>query len=297
MSAVRQTADTRGFLTDGSLYAGFSAVGFGGVTAIDNFSVSDEAPNTGGGTLSVIPTFDIQYTPGTPFTLTEGATTIRVGGHAGSTTTPVTEAILEFPLAQLPAGAVLQSATLSFDPSISLGSPLLRVAAYAGDGLPSTADAQTAGTVVQNGHLFDSFGATQIALDTTVLQSLVDGPTHLGLRIANLTPETYLGMYSREGAAAIIEPPTLVLEYSVGLAGDFNGDDTVDAADYTVWRDGYGNTYDLDDYQDWKSNFGQSSEGAGASSSRAVPEPACAALLFTVALAAALTPLRAGRTR
>lgn len=70
------------------------------------------------------------------------------------------------------------------------------------------------------------------------------------------------------------------------LPGDFNADGTVDAADYTVWRDTVGSTSDLRangddsgasagvidsaDYEIWTSHFGSSS-GAG---SVVVPEPA-----------------------
>jgi endonuclease/exonuclease/phosphatase family metal-dependent hydrolase len=72
------------------------------------------------------------------------------------------------------------------------------------------------------------------------------------------------------------------------LAGDFNDDGTVDARDYTVWRDGLGSLYDQDDYTDWVNNFGESlgSGGAGDGSGLAsVPEPASAAmLLFAVCL-------------
>ncbi len=57
----------------------------------------------------------------------------------------------------------------------------------------------------------------------------------------------------------------------VTLSGDFNSDGIVDAADYTVWRDGLGSTYSVADYDVWRSNFGTT--GSLASSSSAVPEP------------------------
>lgn len=64
------------------------------------------------------------------------------------------------------------------------------------------------------------------------------------------------------------------------LTGDFNGDGSVDAADYTVWRNGLGGMYDQSDYVDWKNHFGQSSDSGGTSSGSgglpavSVPEPA-----------------------
>ena len=70
-----------------------------------------------------------------------------------------------------------------------------------------------------------------------------------------------------------------------GLAGDYNGNGTVDAADYTIFRDNLGSdsavlggngsgaaTVVQADYLRWKQNFGSS--GTGSGSSAAVPEPA-----------------------
>ena len=79
----------------------------------------------------------------------------------------------------------------------------------------------------------------------------------------------------------------------LGLAGDYNGDGTVDAADYTVWRDamaaGSGTlandptpgTVDESDYQYWRAHFGETvGSGVTVGSLTAVPEPAAAALLL-----------------
>ena len=62
------------------------------------------------------------------------------------------------------------------------------------------------------------------------------------------------------------------------LAGDFNLDGVVDAADYTVWRDGLGSVFDEGDYDAWSSGFAR----AAAEASRPVPEPAGA--LITILL-------------
>ena len=77
----------------------------------------------------------------------------------------------------------------------------------------------------------------------------------------------------------------------IGLEGDYNGDGTVDAADYVVWRktDGSQSGYD-----DWRENFGRTAGGGGplgsGSGLASVPEPGTWALglLASVALGVAV---------
>jgi len=88
-----------------------------------------------------------------------------------------------------------------------------------------------------------------------------------------------------------------------GLQGDYNGNGTVDAADYTVWRNTLNSNDDLRadgdnsgmvdaaDYGIWKTHFGESASVGSSASSAAVPEPASCALLLTVALSAACSRL------
>jgi beta-glucanase (GH16 family) len=79
---------------------------------------------------------------------------------------------------------------------------------------------------------------------------------------------------------------------SLGLSGDYNGDDVVDAADYTVWRDslgqsgfglaadGSGNgTVGQSDYDIWRNAFGQSATATS------VPEPSSFAAAAILAFA------------
>lgn len=70
---------------------------------------------------------------------------------------------------------------------------------------------------------------------------------------------------------AAISRSRLSAALSTSIAGDFNRDGRVNAADYTVWRSGLGGTYTQADYTTWRSNFGRT---AGAASATAVPEPA-----------------------
>jgi Dockerin type I domain/Metallo-peptidase family M12B Reprolysin-like len=91
----------------------------------------------------------------------------------------------------------------------------------------------------------------------------------------------------------------------IQLAGDYNGDGRVDAADYSIWRnslnqtgtglaaDGNGNgRIDSGDYTIWKSNFGRTGDAGNASgvSAGTVPEPS--SLVVSVAALAILLFLR-----
>lgn len=76
--------------------------------------------------------------------------------------------------------------------------------------------------------------------------------------------------------------------FADGLPGDFNGDGFVDAADYTVWRDGLGEAFAQNDYDTWAKNYTTSTPGDPAA---AAPEPS-AALLASLALLFCQRPRR-----
>jgi hypothetical protein len=77
----------------------------------------------------------------------------------------------------------------------------------------------------------------------------------------------------------VSEPPPLL--------GDYNGDDFIDAADYTVWRDAMTagstvllndptpGTVDESDFLYWRDHFGQPGGGAASGAVAGVPEPSC----------------------
>jgi hypothetical protein len=79
-------------------------------------------------------------------------------------------------------------------------------------------------------------------------------------------------------------------ELSVVLAGDYNFDGNVDAADYVMWRKAESST--AQGYADWFANFGATSAGGGsaagfASANAVVPEPGSAGLALVGLLALA----------
>lgn len=71
---------------------------------------------------------------------------------------------------------------------------------------------------------------------------------------------------------------------NAGLAGDYNNDGTVDAADYTVWRDGNSPDSSEAGYTLWANNYGNSLPASASGST--IPEPTGLLLLVLAASAA-----------
>lgn len=85
-------------------------------------------------------------------------------------------------------------------------------------------------------------------------------------------------------------PLTGIIVYQI--PGDFDGDGTVSAGDFAVWRNGLGTTYAQSDYDVWRAHFGATLPGfptaggaAGSSTTSSVPEPANLAMLFLAIIA------------
>jgi hypothetical protein len=103
-----------------------------------------------------------------------------------------------------------------------------------------------------------------------------------------------VGSGRRDGALAIYGTPS-----AQGEPGDYNGDGSVDAADYVIWRKGVDGTLQNEvadpgvvspaDYDEWFERFGNPPAGGGGG----VPEPAAGVMLILVACMAAL--VRRGR--
>jgi autotransporter-associated beta strand protein len=88
-------------------------------------------------------------------------------------------------------------------------------------------------------------------------------------------PEYLAGEYSQRNWTNPNDTQDLVVEPFI--AGDFNRDGSVDAADYVVWRKGIPTTAG---YPEWRLNFGDAFVGGGSSTAGAnVPEPRAAAIL------------------
>lgn len=97
----------------------------------------------------------------------------------------------------------------------------------------------------QYSHLSNQFGGVG------VLQGNL-GSNISGINLANIVGDQFVTIDKR-------------------LPGDFNADGTVDAADFAVWRDGFGTTYVLADYDLWVEHYGN--VAANLSFTQSVPEP------------------------
>ncbi len=128
------------------------------------------------------------------------------------------------------------------------------------------------------------------AVDGVLNVSLGDGFTPAaGQQFALLTAASVVDEgLTLVGAAAgqfdlLVTGSSVVLQATGGLAGDYNADGVVNAADYTVWRDGLGTTFSQADYGVWAANYGATLPV----NANAVPEPSTA-LLIALAGAAGL---------
>lgn len=102
-----------------------------------------------------------------------------------------------------------------------------------------------------------------------------------------MDPELQTGsraLWTELDAAGLADIGWEVVPPVVGLPGDFNFDGMVDAADYTVWRDGLGAGYTSSDYHVWRDNYGATSPIIAATTT---PEPAALALGALACLAIA----------
>ncbi len=201
-------------------------------------------------------------------------------------------------------GAVTANSGSTLAPGASAGK--LKVGSLAmQDG--STLTMEIGGLTAGSQHdQLESSGA--LSLDGSLVVSLINGftPT-LG--------QTYdlLNWGTLSGAFDLITLPTLgsgmtwntsslyasgvLIVTSAGIPGDYNNNGTVDAADYTRYRDALGTNTVLPndttsgsvstaDYAVWQTNFGQ---GASSAASTAVPEPSALfvlliTLLFSICL-------------
>ncbi|MCI0331896.1 MAG: autotransporter-associated beta strand repeat-containing protein [Planctomycetes bacterium] len=143
--------------------------------------------------------------------------------------------------------------------------------------------ADTADVFLTTGSIFDlSFAATD-TIDSLFIDAAMQATGTWGAVGSGAAHET----------ALITGTGLLNVSVGPGLPGDYNGDGTVDQADYVLWRkDPASHGGNPAGYNTWVQNFGEPG-GAGAGGGGAVPEPTSVAMV--VIAVAALVGRRRGQ--
>jgi hypothetical protein len=148
---------------------------------------------------------------------------------------------------------------------------------------------------------------------TDYLESVRNGAADFGLAVQSTGSADGWQIHLNGSPESAFRPRLVVVSdlaaVPPGLAGDFNDDGSVDAADYVIWRKNVGTSFDLNgngdetgpsagvvdqaDYALWRAKFGTSAPGAAAFAA-AVPEPASWLLICA---AASVVPLVTSRKR
>lgn len=136
------------------------------------------------------------------------------------------------------------------------------------------------------------------ASDPNVVRAFQD---NWNLALSTMSLLSYLDGTDRQSLFFAGLPEVKAALDTVFVAGDYNGNGTIDGADYTIWRDTFGSTtslaadgnndgiVDAADYTVWRDHFGGSGSAAAA-----VPEPTPLGLA-AVALATILLVCLVGR--
>jgi DNA-binding beta-propeller fold protein YncE len=124
-------------------------------------------------------------------------------------------------------------------------------------------------------------GIRGLTIDAAQNLFVVDVELDAVLRVDRVSGNRTVISDASTGAGTTFDlPDPIAVVGMLQLAGDYNGNHVVDAADYVVWRKQLGTTTALpgdithglvsdDDYDVWRTNFGRSDSGGAA----VVPEP------------------------
>jgi hypothetical protein len=125
--------------------------------------------------------------------------------------------------------------------------------------------------------------ALTLTLSTDIAQARVFLPNNSSSPISTYGHTSAIGL-------SVLDQMTIVELTPSDALGDFNHDRVIDAADYNVWRKGFGTLYTQTDYDHWRAHFGQTT-GTG-SIVTTVPEPPSIVLLVAAAALMAKRRLR-----
>ncbi len=172
---------------------------------------------------------------------------------------------------QVEIGNIASGIAVSGENFILDGFPGYRVDLLVG-GQPVASDDNSLG-----GLILDGEWATSIVIFSTDDLTLGLG-SDLGIRLVNLNEIDP----AYPGSDLEVDFDDVRLDVVPAVDGDFNFDGTVNAADYTVWRDDLDGEFVASDYNTWANNYGASI--SSTSEAVSVPEPSAVALLVGLVL-------------
>jgi len=151
------------------------------------------------------------------------------------------------------------------------------------------------GTLRTNGQYFADSADLFVSSGTTLQLNFTGSPDVIDSFFINGVWQT-IGTWGAIGSGAQFTSSLLsgtgMLQVTNGpIAGDFNSDGAVDAADYVLWRKKFGAPYTPTDYNTWRTNFAESGMDGGSGGfdilsegPRAmVPEPTGASIVLVAA--------------
>jgi hypothetical protein len=281
-----------------SASAGYFIAGPGGVSMITTTEDTPVAPAVG--VASGDHAFQTPFSIGadTTVTITTGSlafdNAVDVAGNmlTLSGTTSLNHSVVDTG----EGGSIFGSGTLGTEGDTTIGANLSL------DGATLAIDVRDNSTG-QTSDQFDVVGSTTLNGDITVDVNLPGGYTPSSDVAILTTTEGIVdnsaslslagaGAGSFTGVSVVGNNLMLLVGGSTSVPGDYNGNGSVDAADYTVWRDSFGDTVprgtgadgvndtkiDNLDYIFWKVKFANA--GSGSGSGAAVPEPSSLALVL-----------------
>jgi hypothetical protein len=112
---------------------------------------------------------------------------------------------------------------------------------------------------------FDGTNLTDLQDHTVDFEALVGGGANIRF-ITSFAEDDAGNLYFGQIFEPSVPPPAQGIIYRIVpvVSGDFNGDGSVDAADYVIWRKNPNGVFTADDYTMWRTNFGRTSSGAAA---------------------------------
>jgi endonuclease I len=215
------------------------------------------------------------------------------GANDGNDTVNLAFDVVNHALASFTADVLTTSLTIDFG-QVTIGSGMLAeeldIFNFAGTGAPTFAadlDIDSLALVGDGGMSIDLTPTFGIDQGAGVTFDAIFDTSNLG-EFAN-TFTIYLSDEDLVGAQQKTLSLTLLGEViaAPGLAGDYNGDGFVDAADYTVWRDGISPDNTQAGYNTWATHYGESMP-QGTS----VPEPTSVLIVLTFLVGSAVRTAR-----